>query len=190
MSLDIPSDAGESLPARQPYLFHPTAGETYPSRLQVFSSHLMSARASRPPNLPFHLHLSDTASLISRWTPARALPTRQPYLSNLLLDEAYPSDTAIIEATVGRRQEPPGQTTLPFQTSCSTRLTRPTRRLLKPPSDVGENLPDRQTYLFHPAAGKAYPTTLPVDCEAFRPLNFTLLSKPIQQVHARRGLPI
>ncbi len=29
VSLDLPSDAGEVLPARQPYLFHPAAGETY-----------------------------------------------------------------------------------------------------------------------------------------------------------------
>ncbi len=53
VSLDLPLDAGESLPARQPYLFHPTAGETYLSRPQVFSSRRMSARASRPHILLF-----------------------------------------------------------------------------------------------------------------------------------------
>ncbi len=67
-------------------------------------------------------------------TSARASGTNSLTFSNLLLDQAYPSDTAILKP-VGRRREPPGQT----------------------------------TFLFHPAAGKAYPTTLPVDCEAFRP---------------------
>ncbi len=67
-------------------------------------------------------------------TSARASGTNSLTFSNLLLDQAYPSDTAISKP-VGRRREPPGQT----------------------------------TFLFHPAAGKAYPTTLPVDCEAFQP---------------------
>ncbi len=144
VSLDLPLDADESLPARRPYLFHPTAGEAYPSRPRVFSSGRMLVRASWPHNLPFRLYLSNTASLDLPLDAGESLPARQPYLSNLLLDEAYPSDTAI----------------------------------LKPQSDIGESLRDRQTFLFHPAAGKAYPTTLPVDCEAFRPLNFALLSKP------------
>ncbi len=83
------------------------------------------------------------------------------------------------ETTVGRRREPPGQTALPFQP--------PARRGL--PVQHGDSEitvgrrrepPDRQTFFFHPAAGKAYPTTLPVDCEAFRPLNFNLLSKPVR----------
>ncbi len=50
-------------------------------------------------------------------------PARQPYLSNLLLDEAYPSDTAI----------------------------------LKPQSDVGESLRDKQPYLFKPPARRGLP---------------------------------
>ncbi len=178
VSLNLPSDAGASPPARRPYLFHPTAGEAYPSRPRAFSSGRMLARASWPHNLPFCLYLSNTASLDLPLDAGESLPARQPYLSNLLLDEAYPSDTAI----------------------------------LKPQSDVGESLRDRQTFLFHPAAGKAYPTTLPVDCKAFRPLNFALLSKPSDsaspdlptdagestpgqtilsfQVHARQGLPV
>ncbi len=86
----------------------------------------------------------------------------------------------------GRRQEPPGQTTFPFKTCCSTRLTCPTRRsrnqsdvdkslpdnnltfscstrLTRPTrrsrnqSDVSESLPVSQTYLFHSAAGKSLP---------------------------------
>ncbi len=167
VSLDLPSDAGASSPARHPYLFHPTAGEAYPSRPQVFSSGRMLARASWPHNLLFCLYLSNTASLdlpldagassLARQTlpfkpvaqrglpirhgdsetsrtSARASGTNSLTFSNLLLDQAYPSDTAILKP-VGRRREPPGQT----------------------------------TFLFHPAAGKAYPTTLPVDCEAFPP---------------------
>ncbi len=127
VSLDLPSDAGASSPARHPYLFHPTAGEAYPSRPRVFSSGRMLARASWPHNLPFCLYLSNTASLDLPLDAGASSPARQPYLSNLLLNEAYPSDTAILKP-VGRRREPPGQTGLPFQTYCSTRLTRPTRR--------------------------------------------------------------
>ncbi len=68
----LPSDAGESLPARQPYLFHPTAGETYPSRPQIFSSCRMSARASRPHSFHCYVFTCPTQRvLISGWTPAR-----------------------------------------------------------------------------------------------------------------------
>ncbi len=143
MSLNLPSDAGASPPARRPYLFHPTAGEAYPSRPQAFSSGRMLARASRPHNLPF---CPTQRVLISRWTPARALPARQPYLSNLLLDEAYPSDTAI----------------------------------LKPQSDVGESLRDRQLSFSilrpaRPTQPRCRLTARPSD-----PLNFAFLSKPIR----------
>ncbi len=55
-SLNLPSDAGESPPARQPYLFHPTA------------------------DLPFRLYLSDTASLDLPSDAGESLPARQPYL--------------------------------------------------------------------------------------------------------------
>ncbi len=134
----------------------------------------MLARASRPHNLPF---CPTQRVLISRWTPARALPARQPYLSNLLLDEAYPSDTAI----------------------------------LKPQSDVGESLRDRQLSFSilrpaRPTQPRCRLTARPSD-----PLNFAFLSKPIRlgeprspdgrrrehsrphlsfQVHARQGLPV
>ncbi len=83
-SLNLPSDAGESTPARQPYLFHPTA------------------------DLPFRLYLSDTASLDLPSDAGESTPARQPYLFNLLRNEAHPSDTAISKP-VGRRQEPPRQ---------------------------------------------------------------------------------
>ncbi len=102
-SLDLPSDAGESLPARQPYLFHPTAGETYPSRPQVFSSPWMSARASRPPNLPFRLYLSNTASLDLPSDAGECLPARQPYLFKPVARRGLPIRHGDSETTVGRR---------------------------------------------------------------------------------------
>ncbi len=119
-SLNLPSDAGESLPARQPYLFYPTA------------------------DLPFRLYLSDTASLDLPSDAGESLPARQLYLFEpvaqrglpvrhgdlettvgrrqeplgqqpylFLLDEAYPSDTATLKP-VGRRREPTGQSNLSF----------------------------------------------------------------------------
>ncbi len=110
-------------------------------------------------------------------------PARQPYLSNLLLDEAYPSDTAIPKP-VGRRREPPGQTALPFQTYCSTRLTRPTRRY-RNQSDVGESLRDRQLSfsilrLARPTQPRCRLTVRPSN-----PLNFALLSKPSDSASPR-----
>ncbi len=179
MSLDLPSDAGASPPARRPYLFHPTAGEAYPSRSQVFSSGRMSARASWPHNLPFCLYLSNTASLDLPLDAGESLPARQPYLSNLLLDEAYPSDTAILNhsRTLTRASR---TNSLNFSNLLLDEAYPSDMAVLKPQSDVGESLPDRQTFLFHPAAGKAYPTTLPLTARPSDPLNFALLSKPIR----------
>ncbi len=120
MSLDLPSDAGESLPARQPYLFHPTAGETYPSRPRVFSSRRMSARASRPHILPFYVFTCPTQRiLISRWTPARC--SRPDNLTTLSLP-VQRSDSC---SPVGRRRGAPGQAIL-----LSSVFTCPTRRVL------------------------------------------------------------
>ncbi len=160
--------------------------------------------------LVFCLYLSNTASLDLPLDAGASSPARQPYLSNLLLDEAYPSDT-VIPKPVGRRREPPGQTALPFQTYCSTRLTRPTRRY-RNQSDVGESLRDRQLSfsilrLARPTQPRCRLTVRPSN-----PLNFALLSKPSDsaspdlptdagestpgqtilsfQVHARRGLPV
>ncbi len=64
--------------------------------------------------LVFCFYLSNTASLDLPLDAGASSPARQPYLSNLLLNEAYPSDTAIPKP-VRRRREPPGQTALPFQ---------------------------------------------------------------------------
>ncbi len=52
--------------------------------------------------------------LISRRTPARCSRPDNLTFSILLLDEAYPSDTAIIEATIGCWREPPRQTSYLF----------------------------------------------------------------------------
>ncbi len=122
VSLNLPSDAGASTPARRPYLFHPTAGEAYPSRPWVFSSGRMLARASWPHSLFSVFTCPTQRVLISRWTPARA-----PWPDNLT-----------------------------FQTCCSTRLTRPTRRF-RNQSDVGESLRDKQPYLFKPTARPGLP---------------------------------
>ncbi len=101
-SLNLPSDAGESLSARQPYIFHPTA--TY---LSVFTCPTQRA-------------------LTSRRTPARASRPDNFTFSNLLHNEANPSDTAISkpQSDVGKSL-PDNNPTF----SCSTRLTRPTQRL-------------------------------------------------------------
>ncbi len=72
VSLNLPSDAGASTPARRPYLFDPTAVEAYPSRSRVFSSGRMLARASRPHSLFSVFTCPTQRVLISRWTPARA----------------------------------------------------------------------------------------------------------------------
>ncbi len=168
VSLDLPSDAGASSPARRPYLFHPTASEAYPSRPRVFSSGRMLARASWPHNLPFCLYLSNTASLDLPLDAGASSPARQPYISNLLLDEAYPSDTAILkpQSDVGESLrdkqpylfKPPARRGLPVRHGDSETTVG---RQREPPGQTN--------FLFHPAAGKAYPTTLPVDCEAFQP---------------------
>ncbi len=172
---DTLSNSGQSLPANT-CLFHPTDGESHPSRLRASISSQVTASASRPPNFTFPSSPVRQRVLIARRTPARASRTDNFTFSNLLLNEAHPSDTAISKP-VGRRQEPNRSVKLIFS-------------ILRP--------------------AKAYPTTLPVDCKAFRPLNFTLPSNPVQlgeprslptdagestpgqtifsfQVHARRG---
>ncbi len=92
VSLNLPLDAGESLPARQHYLFHPTAGETYPSRPRVFSSRRMSARASRPHILHF---MSLPVQRSESWTPVgrrRGAPGQTILLLCLYLSNAASLD--------------------------------------------------------------------------------------------------
>ncbi len=108
---------------------------------------------SRPDNLIFS---SPRSTRLTRptwrfWnhsqTSARASQPDNLTFPSPELGKVYPSDTAIAEATVGRRREPPSQTILPFKVPCSAKLTRPARQLLKPPSDVGESFPARQLIL-------------------------------------------
>ncbi len=190
-------------------LFHPTDGESHPSRLRASISSQVTASASRPPNFTFPSSPVQQRVLISRRMPARAsrpdnltfstprptylsvftCPTQRAWssrrtparasrpdnftFSNLLLNEAHPSDTAISKP-VGRRQEPPRQQPhfflLDEAYSSDTAISKPVGRRREPTGQVKLIFS-----ILRPA--KAYPTTLPVDCEAFRPLNFTLPSK-------------
>ncbi len=84
-SLNLPSDAGESLLARQPYLFHPTA------------------------DLSFRLYLSNTASLDLPSDAGESLPARQLYLFEPVVQRGLPVRHGDLETTAGRRQEPLGQ---------------------------------------------------------------------------------
>ncbi len=82
--------------------------------------------------------------------------------------------------TVGRRREPPGQTALPFQTSCSTRLTRPTQRFWNHSrTSARASGTDKLSFSILRPARPTQPrcrlTARPSD-----PLNFTLLSKPVR----------
>ncbi len=169
-SLDLPSDAGESTPARQPYLFNLLRNEAHPSdtaiskpvgrqREPTGQSNLsfpfcgrqkptqprcrLTARLSDHLTLPFCLNPSTRWVPISRRTPARALPVRQPSLFKSTLvdanrptrwswnqsDESLPARQSYLfksharrglpvrhgykQTTVGRQQEPPSQTILP-----------------------------------------------------------------------------
>ncbi len=181
-SLHLPSDAGESLPARQPYLFHPTA------------------------DLPFRFYLSDTASLDLPSDAGESLPARQLYLFEPVAQRGSPVRHGDLETS--------RTSTRASQTTTSPFLAR--RGLPAWHSDSKTSRTSARAYrsvkfifsILRPA--KAYPTTLPVDCKAFRPLNFTLPSNPVQlgeprslpldagestpgqtifsfQVHARRG---
>ncbi len=138
--------------------------------IQAASFHLQSGDGECLPATQLYLSVftCPTVSLDLPLDAGESLPARQPYLSNLLLDEAYPSDTAILNhsRTSARAS---GTNSLTFSNLLLDEASPSDTAILKPQSDVGESLRDRQTFLFHPAAGKAYPTTLPVDCEAFRP---------------------
>ncbi len=93
---------------------------TFPSspiRQRVSISRRTPARASRPDNLTFSTPRPTYLSVFtcptqrastSRRMPARASRPDNFTFSNLLLNEAHPSDTAISKP-VGRRQEPPRQ---------------------------------------------------------------------------------
>ncbi len=134
--IGLPSDAGESLPARQPYLFHPTAGETYPSRPRVFSSCRMSARASRPHSLHCYVFTCPTQRvLISGWTPARC---SRP--DNLTFFCLYLSNTASLDLPLDAGEVLPARQSY-FLCLYLSNTASPGISL-----DAGEVLPARQSY--------------------------------------------
>ncbi len=131
---------------------------------------------SRPDNLIFSSPRSTRLTRPTQrfWnhsqTSARASQPDNLTFPSPELGKVYPSDTTIAEATVARRREPPSQTILPFKVPCSARLTRPARELLKPPSDVGESLPARQTHPFRLLAPR-YRTPSNATCPAVQAIS-------------------
>ncbi len=116
------SNSGQSLPAKQltfstlqpESLTHPGCELPSPVRWQrVPPGH---------PTLPFHLHLSDTASEAARGEgdargeadAGEVLPARQPYHFKPLARRGLPVRHSESWSPVGRRQGDSGQTTLPF----------------------------------------------------------------------------
>ncbi len=97
-------------------LFHPAAGESHPSRLRAAISSQVTASASRPPKFTFP-----------------SLPVRQW----VLISHQTP---------IGRRREPPGQTTLPFPPHGRRDLPIQTASIFLL-SDVGKSLPATQLSL-------------------------------------------
>ncbi len=148
-----------------------------PVRQRVLISRRTPARAARPDNLTFSTPRPTYLSVFtcptqrawtSRRTPARASRPDNFTFSNLLLNEAHPSDMAISKP-VGRRREPTGQSNLSFpfcgrqkptQPRCrltvrlSDHLTLPFRLILsnsvKPdlPTDTGESTPSQTIFSF------------------------------------------
>ncbi len=89
MSPDLPTDAGESTPGQTILSFQVHARQGLPVRHgDCWSHRRTSTRTSQPDNLTFQ---------------------------SPMLGKAYPSGTAIVEATVGCRRELPSQTTHPFR---------------------------------------------------------------------------
>ncbi len=105
----------------------------------------LTARPSDHLTLTFYLNPSDSGSPdlptdANESSPAQTISSFQVHAR-----QGLPVRHGDPETTVRHRREPPSQTILLFQVLSSARLTRPTRRLLKPPLDVGESLPARQT---------------------------------------------
>ncbi len=125
---------------------------TFPSlpvRHRVLISRRTPARASRPDNLTFSTPRPTYLSVFtcptqrastSRRTPARASRPDNFTFSNLLRNEAYPSDTATSKP-VGRRRELHSQTILPSMSHARRGLPV---RLGDYQANVGESLPARQ----------------------------------------------
>ncbi len=126
----------------------------------------------------FCLYLSNTASLDLSLDAGEVLPARQPYLSNLLRNEAYPSDTAILkpQSDVGESLR---TDKLSFSILRPARPTRPRCRSTARPSDH-LTLP----FCLNPSDSGS--PDLPTDAGESSP-GQTISSF---QVHARRGLPV
>ncbi len=181
------------------------AGESHPSRLRASISSLVTASASRLPNFTFPSLPVRQWVLISHRTPARAprpgiltFSTPRPARLTHPDREYFPP--------VGCWREPPGHTTclsvftcptqrvlisrwtpvraprpdnLTFQTCCSTRLTRPTRRFWNQ-SDVCESLRDRQLSFSILRPARPTQPCCRLTARPSDPLNFAFLSKPIR----------
>ncbi len=113
----------------------------------------MPARASRPDNLTFSTPRPTYLSVFTcptqrawtfRRTPARASRPDNFTFSNLLLNEAHPSDTAISKP-VGRRQEPPRQQPHLFLLDeaypSNTAISKPVGRRRKPTGQSNLSFP-------------------------------------------------
>ncbi len=90
-------------------------------------------------------------------TSARASQPDNLTISSPKLGEAYPSDTAIAEAIVGRRREPPSQTILPFKSHARRGLPvqhsgycAPVGRWREPPSQTNSSFPSARTMISNP----------------------------------------
>ncbi len=118
----------------------------------------MTARPSNPLNFALLSKPSDSASPDLPTDAGESTPGQTILSFQVHARRGLPVRHGSSEITVGRRREPPSQTIVLFQVLSSARLTRPTRRLLKPSSDVGESLPARQSYLLSLTLGEAYPS--------------------------------
>ncbi len=157
-------------------LFHPTDGESHPSRLRASISSQVTASASRPPNFTFPSSPVRQRVSISRRTPARASRPDNLTFSTPLPFRLYLSDTASLDLPSDAGESLPARQIYLFKPVARRGL--PVRH-----GDLETSRTSTRAYrsvklifsILRPA--KAYPTTLPVDFEAFRALNFTLPSK-------------
>ncbi|KAF4110160.1 hypothetical protein G5714_009412 [Onychostoma macrolepis] len=122
VSLDLRRMSREP-PGRSTSSFPPTSAPLAFKQVSTLTSWMA---AKRPDQLYlFRLYLFDTVSLDLRRTPMSAFTARQTYLFKSHAGGAYPSDTVGI-VPVGRRREPPSQTSFRFILR-SARLTRLTQ---------------------------------------------------------------
>ncbi len=138
---------------------------------------LTLARASQPDNLHFPPCGWRVSPIQAASFPSPVRWRRGPPSHLTLSFHLHLSDSESW-SPVGRRRGAPGQTTLPFQASCSVRLTRLKQRVLSSrQTSARASQPDKLTFsILWPAR----PTQSRCQLTAGRPLNFTLLSKPVR----------